>query len=92
MKTNIDTPNYGIHYPDTTPLGHPHPKAKQPVTADLIGKPRVDIGHAKGNTWKDRLEQHKRNRRSREEIIELENNPSLYVLEERSSNRSRKLD
>jgi len=28
---------------------------------------------------------------TRKEIIEAENNPDLYILEERSSNRSRKL-
>ena len=85
-------PNYGSHYPDKTPLGHPHPKAGQPVPLNLVGKPRADIGHAKGNAWKDRLAKHKKDGKTRDEIIELENNPKFYVLEERSSNRSRKND
>ncbi|UXX77746.1 GH-E family nuclease [Reichenbachiella carrageenanivorans] len=92
MKTRKDIPNYGTHYPDKTPLGHDHPKAGQPVPENLVGKPRADIGHAPGEAWKDRLAQHKRDGLSREKIIELENNPKWYVLEERSSNRSRKLD
>ncbi|NMM49186.1 GH-E family nuclease [Marinigracilibium pacificum] len=92
QKTFKPIPNYGTHYPKKTPLGHPHPKAGQPVPANLVGKPRADIGHAKGQTWEKRLAKHKRDGLSREEIIEIENNSALYVLEERSSNRSRKLD
>ncbi|MCX2742371.1 hypothetical protein OO013_00765 [Mangrovivirga sp. M17] len=48
QKTFKPIPNYGTHYPKKTPLGHPHPKAGQPVPANLVGKPRADIGHAKG--------------------------------------------
>ena len=92
LKTLDDIPNYGSHYPDKTPLGHPHPKAGHPVPPNLVGKPRADIGHAKGKSWENRLKMHKEKGRTREEIIELENDASLYVLEERSSNRSRKLD
>ena len=91
-KTGRPIPNYGTHYPDKTPLGHPHPKAGQPVPPNLVGKPRADIGHANNNAWKNRLQDHKENNRSRAEIIKTENDPDLYVLEERSSNRSRKQD
>ncbi|MBL6445149.1 hypothetical protein JMN32_02440 [Fulvivirga sp. 29W222] len=91
-KTGKPIPNYGTHYPDKTPLGYPHPKAGQPVPTNLVGKPRADIGHAKGNAWKDRLAKHKKDGKTREEILELENDPKLYVLEERSSNRSRQND
>ena len=91
-KTGKEIPNYGTHYPDVTPSGHPHPKAGQPVSEDLVGKPRADIGHVKGQKWSDRLAEHKKNGTTREDMIEVENNHKLYVLEERSSNRSRKND
>ena len=91
-KTGLDIPNYGTHYPQTTPLGHKHPKAGQKVPENLVGKPRADIGHVKGQKWEDRLREYKKMGRTREEIIEMENNHKLYALEERSSNRSRKLD
>ena len=91
-KTQLDIPNYGTHYPATTPLGHPHPRAGQPVPTHLVGTPRADIGHRRGQDWASRLAEHRAAGRSRAEIIELENNANLYVLEERSSNRSRILD
>ncbi|QCK14823.1 GH-E family nuclease [Mangrovivirga cuniculi] len=91
QKTGLEIPNYGKYYPKKTPLGHPHPKAGQKVPENLVGKPRADIGHTDGNEWKKRLEEYKKEGRTREEIIELENDPSLYGLEERSSNRSRKV-
>ncbi|MEP0265148.1 GH-E family nuclease [Dokdonia sp.] len=91
-KTHKDIPNFGTHYPEFTPLGHKHPKAGQRVPENLIGQPRADIGHIKGQTWEKRLKKHKEKGSTRKEIIEAENNPDLYILEERSSNRSRKLD
>ncbi|UXX77750.1 HNH/ENDO VII family nuclease [Reichenbachiella carrageenanivorans] len=91
-KAQIDIPNYGTHYPDKTPLGHDHPKAGQPVPENLVGKPRADIGHAPGQSWKERHEMHIEKGLTRKKVIELENDPKWYVLEERSSNRSRKLD
>lgn len=59
---------------------------------NLIGKPRADIGHNYGEKWEERLKMHKENGHTREQIIEAENNADLYIIEERSSNRSRKLD
>jgi len=98
MKTGNDIPNFPSHYPKTYPeftghgkphpkAGQPHPKAGQPHPQ--AGKPRADIGHAEGQEWQKRLASHKEKGLTREEIIELENNPKLYGLEERSSNRSR---
>lgn len=92
QKPPVDIPNYGTHYPETTPLGKPHPKAGEPVPANLVGKPRADIGHVKGQTWEQRLAKHKELGHTREEIIKAEQNADLYILEERSSNRSRRLD
>ncbi|MBL7880739.1 MAG: hypothetical protein JNN23_12940, partial [Chryseobacterium gambrini] len=91
-KTRLDIPNYGTHYPEKTPLGHPDPRAGQPVPENLIGKPRADIGHNYNETWEKRLKMHKEKGHTREQIIEAENNADLYIIEERSSNRSRKLD
>ncbi len=88
----VDIPNYGTHYPDVTPAGIPHPKAGQPVPANLVGKPRADIGHVGGETWAKRLAEHKAAGTKRKDIIKAEQNPDLYILEERSSNRGRKLD
>ncbi|MEM6685957.1 MAG: GH-E family nuclease, partial [Bacteroidota bacterium] len=92
QKPPVDIPNYGTHYPKETPLGKPHPKAGQPVPENLVGKPRADIGHVKGQTWEQRLAKHKEAGHTRKQIIEAEQNPDLYILEERSSNRSRRLD
>ena len=91
-KTGLDIPNYGTHYPDTTPIGRPEPRAGQPVPENLVGKPRADIGHKNGQKWEERLKMHKEKGHTREQIIEAENNANLYIIEERSSNRSRKLD
>lgn len=91
-KTGLDIPNYGTHYPDKTPIGRPEPRAGQPVPENLVGKPRADIGHKNGQKWEERLKMHKEKGHTREQIIEAENNANLYIIEERSSNRSRKLD
>jgi hypothetical protein len=92
QKPPVDIPNYGTHYPDKTPAGLDHPKAGQPVPENLVGTPRADIGHVKGETWEKRLAAHKEAGHTREQIIKAEQNADLYILEERSSNRSRKLD
>lgn len=71
---NLDPPQY-------FPKGHPHEGKR---------KPRADIGHIPGQEWKKRLSEHKKAGHTREQIIEIENDASLYVIEERSYNRSHK--
>lgn len=68
---HLDPPKY-------FPADHPH-----------AGKrvPRADIGHTTGNEWKKRRKMHQERGSTREEMIEMENNPDLYHIEDRSSNR-----
>ncbi len=90
-KTLKDIPNYGTHYTAAT-AGSDVSRIGKPVPSNLIGKPRADIGHIKGRKWEDVLAEYKRKGTSRKDIIKEENQAKYYVLEERSSNRSRKLD
>ncbi|MBF7074999.1 hypothetical protein ISG33_16480 [Glaciecola sp. MH2013] len=63
------------------------PNTKKPL------KPgQVDIGHKPGNEWKKRKKMHKKKANTREEVIEEENDPDLYQLEDRSTNRSHKYE
>jgi RHS repeat-associated protein len=48
----------------------------------------VDLGHKPGNEWRVRKAMHEANGSTRKEVIEAENDPSLYQWEDRSSNRS----
>jgi RHS repeat-associated protein len=63
------------------------PNTKQPLIEG-----QVDIGHTPGNEWKKRKEIHQKQGSNRKEVIEAENNPNLYHLEDRSSNRSHKFE
>lgn len=49
-----------------------------------------DIGHKKGEEWHRRKKMHQEKGSTRKEVIEAENNPDLYQIEDRSRNRSRK--
>ncbi|MBL9028562.1 MAG: hypothetical protein JNL21_40595 [Myxococcales bacterium] len=63
------------------------PNTKQPL------KPgEVDVGHVPGEEWRTRKEMHKERGSTREEVIETENDPSLYHLEDRHSNRSHRYE
>jgi len=56
------------------------------------GKPlkpgEIDIGHKPGQEWRTRQQMHRERGSTREEILDAENDPSLYHLEDLSSNRS----
>lgn len=76
-------------------------KSNAPKTADgkFIDKNNgkviewpYDIGHKKGQEWRRRKEMHKKKCITRKEVIEAENNPNLFQIEDRSSNRSHKYE
>ncbi|MBP6237635.1 MAG: hypothetical protein KA536_15905 [Saprospiraceae bacterium] len=80
IDPNFKTPIAHLEPPDFFPPGHLHAGRR---------KPRADIGHVAGEEWKDRLKLHKEKGYTREQIIEAENNPKLYEIQDRSYNRSR---
>ncbi len=61
-----------------------------PNTKEPLKPGEIDLGHKPGNEWKTRAQMHKEKGSTRKEVIEAENNPSLYQWEDRSSNRSHK--
>ena len=64
-----------------------------PNTQKVIPKEGpYDIGHVKGESWQKRKIQHQEAGHTRKEVIESENNPDLYQIEDPSSNRSRRYD
>ena len=63
-----------------------------PNTKKPLKEGEIDLGHKPGNEWKKRKEMHKEKGSSRKEVIETENDPTLYHLEDRKSNRSHKYE
>jgi RHS repeat-associated protein len=61
-----------------------------PNTKKPLKKGQIDLGHKPGEEWRKRKEMHEQRGSTREEVIEAENDPNLYQLEDRSSNRSHK--
>jgi len=62
-----------------------------PNTGQVIPKEGpYDIGHKNGQEWKNRKKMHKEKGSTRKEVIEAENDPDLYQIEDPSSNRSHK--
>jgi hypothetical protein len=59
------------------------PNTKKPLNPE-----RTDIGHKRGQEWRTRKQMHVELESTREEVIEAENDPDLYQLEDRYSNRS----
>ena len=51
-----------------------------------------DIGHRHGESWKKRKQEHIDKGSTRKEVIEAENDPNIYQVEDPKSNRSRRYD
>ncbi|PKN24330.1 MAG: hypothetical protein CVU65_12050 [Deltaproteobacteria bacterium HGW-Deltaproteobacteria-22] len=63
------------------------PKTQQPL------KPgEIDVGHKPGQEWRKRQQMHRERGSTRPEVRDAENDPNLYQLEDRSSNRSHKYE
>jgi len=62
-----------------------------PNTRKPIDGP-YDIGHKKGKEWRRRKKMHEEKGSTRKEVIEAENHPNLYQIEDRKSNRSHKYE
>ena len=64
-----------------------------PNTGMVVSKDGpFDIGYKQGESWKKRKQKHIEKGSTRQEVIEAENNPDLYQIEDPKSNRSRKYD
>ena len=64
-----------------------------PNTGKVISKDGpYDIGHKPGNEWRTRKKMHEQKGSTRKEVIEAENDPNLYQIEDPSSNRSHKYE
>lgn len=63
-----------------------------PNTKEPLKTGEIDLGHKPGYEWKTRAQMHKDKGSTRQEVIETENNPSLYQWEDRSANRSHKYE
>ncbi len=64
-----------------------------PNTGAIVPKEGpFDIGHKHGQSWKKRKQEHIERGSTRKEVIEAENDPSLYQVEDPKSNRSRRYD
>jgi hypothetical protein len=63
-----------------------------PYTFQPLDPLRTDLGHKPGQEWKTRQQMHKDKGSTRKEVIETENDPSLYQLEDRTNNRSHKYE
>jgi len=59
-----------------------------PNTRQPLKEGEIDVGHRTGEEWRTRKQMHEDLGSTRKEVIETENNPDLYRLEDRSSNRN----
>lgn len=51
-----------------------------------------DIGHKRGKSWKERKKMHEEAGHTRKQVIEMENDPDLYQIEDPHLNRSHKYE
>ncbi|WP_317931069.1 polymorphic toxin-type HINT domain-containing protein [Halioxenophilus sp. WMMB6] len=63
-----------------------------PHSGDPLKPGEIDVGHKPGQEWRKRAVMHEERGSTRREVIEAENNPDLYHLEDRSSNRSHRYE
>jgi RHS repeat-associated protein len=59
-----------------------------PYSGEPLKDGEIDVGHKRGQEWRKRKQMHEEAGSTRREVIEAENDPDLYHLEDRSSNRS----
>jgi RHS repeat-associated protein len=59
-----------------------------PHTGQVLDPKKTDIGHKPGQEWRVRKKMHEEAGSTRQEVIETENDPDLYHLEDRTENRS----
>jgi RHS repeat-associated protein len=63
------------------------PNTREPLKSD-----EIDVGHKTGQEWRRRREMHREAGSTRREVIQAENDPDLYQLEDRSSNRGHRFE
>lgn len=59
-----------------------------PYSKKVLDPEKTDIGHKKGEEWWRRILTYKEKGSTRKEVVEAENDASLYQLEDRKGNRS----
>jgi len=63
-----------------------------PNTGEPLKPGEIDVGHKPGQEWRRRKLTHEERGSTRKEVLDTENDPSLYQLEDRSSNRSHRYE
>ena len=63
-----------------------------PNTKEPLKDGEIDLVHKPGNESRSRKQMHEEQGSTRKEVIEAENNPNLYQLEDRKANRSHKYE
>jgi hypothetical protein len=63
-----------------------------PNTGVTLEEGKIDVGHKPEHKWSERKKMHEARGSTRAEVIEAENDPSLYHLEPQSENRSHKFE
>jgi RHS repeat-associated protein len=59
-----------------------------PNTEKPLKPGEIDVGHKPSEEWKTRKKMHEEKGSTRKEVVEAENNPKLYQLEDKHENRS----
>lgn len=63
-----------------------------PYTQKVLKPEEIDVGHKRGQEWRTRQKMHRERGSTREEVIEMENDPDLYHLQDRVENRSHRFE
>jgi hypothetical protein len=63
------------------------PNTRRPLKSD-----EIDVGHKRGQEWRQRKQMHEARGSTRADVIEAENDSSLYQLEDRAANRSHRYE
>jgi RHS repeat-associated protein len=67
-------------------------KMVDPNNGTQLKKSQIDVGHKPGQEWRKRKADHEAAGSTRKEVLDAENDASLYHLENRASNRSHKFE
>ena len=67
-------------------------KMVAPNTKAPLKPGEIDVGHETGNEWRHRKKMHDESGSTRKEVLDAENDPDLYHLDDRSSNRSHRFE
>jgi hypothetical protein len=63
-----------------------------PHTGQPLKPAEIDVGHKPGQEWRKRQQMHRDRGSTRQDVLDMENDPDIYHLEDRSSNRSHRYE